>query len=129
MASSEGFGCRIWYSVLDVCTMYWWQSTAVDDFFPLFLVPQLDGLHRNNRSRRGFIGGDAHGSAKKCDYNCDTSRLHALSFPRISPPARAESAEASLPVADRSSFERAGRFERTSQCSWPIAPSERWECI
>jgi hypothetical protein len=85
MASSEGFGCRIWYSVLDVCTMYWWQSTAVDDFFPLFLVPQLDGLHRNNRSRRGFISGDAQGSAKKCDHNCGTSGLHVSLLSRNQP--------------------------------------------
>jgi hypothetical protein len=43
--------------------------------------------------------------------------------------AKVASAEASLPIADRSTFERAGRFERTAPCVWPIAPYGRWGCI
>jgi hypothetical protein len=53
--------------------------------------------------------------------------LHAQTA--CSDSAKVASAEASSPIADRSTFERAGRFERIAPCVWPIAPYGRWGCI
>jgi hypothetical protein len=74
MAWSDGFGWRISYSVVVVRTRYPWQTMAVEDFFPLFFVPQFDGLLGDDCARHGGLRSETYQAAENC--GCERQRAN-----------------------------------------------------